>query len=164
MEDIFPHTVPIAGDGFGNFWILDLVPGETEWGPVLFACHDAPVIVHQADSLKQFIAQLREFTVSAPQSAINLVHEDYQNNIWRNNPNTIPVSDARAGHDAGMREFAQSLEGDDWYLIDLRHAKIGDGFSWGRYGPRTVVKRHGSARLFAVQVRKSLWQRLFGKK
>jgi len=24
IENIFPHAVQLAGDGFGNFWILDV--------------------------------------------------------------------------------------------------------------------------------------------
>ena len=31
-----------------------------------------------------------------------------------------------------------------------RDAAPGDGFSWGRFGPRTEVRRHGHTRLFAM--------------
>jgi len=37
--DTFPLGLPIAGDGFGNFWILDLTPDELETAPVFFAWH-----------------------------------------------------------------------------------------------------------------------------
>ena len=40
--EIFPTGLPIAGDVFGNFWILDLPPDGVETAPVFFACHDAP--------------------------------------------------------------------------------------------------------------------------
>jgi hypothetical protein len=46
--DTFPLGLPIAGDGFGNFWILDLTPDELETAPVFFACHDPPVILYQS--------------------------------------------------------------------------------------------------------------------
>jgi len=31
-EDAFPYGHPIAGDGFGNFWVVDLLPSSTLWG------------------------------------------------------------------------------------------------------------------------------------
>jgi hypothetical protein len=32
----------------------------------------------------------------------------------------------------------------------LRGSSVGTGFSWGRYGQRTEVRRHGHERIFAV--------------
>jgi cell wall assembly regulator SMI1 len=43
FEQAFPYGLPIAADGYGNFWVLDLHPDTTKWGPIYFACHDAPV-------------------------------------------------------------------------------------------------------------------------
>ena len=37
LEDAFPHAYSIAHDGFGNFWILDLLPGGSAWGSVFYA-------------------------------------------------------------------------------------------------------------------------------
>ena len=65
--------------------------------------------------------------------------------------------------DEDLVAFAQSL-GNDFLICDLRNPRVGDGFSWGRYGPRTVLKRFGDKRIFAYQIRPSLWQRLFGKR
>jgi hypothetical protein len=41
---------------------------------------------------------------------------------------------------------------------------VGMGFSWGRYGPKTEVRRHGDERVFAYAppVKVSLWSRLTG--
>jgi hypothetical protein len=41
----------------------------------------------------------------------------------------------------------------------LRFPKLGDGFSWGRYGRRFVVKRFSKKRIFANQINKSSWQK-----
>jgi len=52
--------------------------------------------------------------------------------------------------------FARSLDA-SCEFVDLRRPKLGDGFSWGRYGP--VVKRYGEKRIFANQINKSRWQK-----
>jgi hypothetical protein len=48
-------------------------------------------------------------------------------------------------------------------MVDLRRPTLGSGFSWGRYGPRTVNRRHGEERLFAYQRRTSLIRRIFSR-
>ena len=44
LEEMLPHAYSIAHDGYGNFWVLDLLPGTTSWGPVFYACH-APAVL-----------------------------------------------------------------------------------------------------------------------
>jgi cell wall assembly regulator SMI1 len=39
--DTFPTGLPIAGDGFGNFWVLDLTPDDADTAPV---SHEACVV------------------------------------------------------------------------------------------------------------------------
>jgi hypothetical protein len=63
-------------------------------------------------------------------------------NIWKNNPSMITHEQALYSEDADINEFAKSLD-ENYLFIDLRNAQIGDGFSWGRYGPKTVNKRFG---------------------
>lgn len=90
------------------------------------------------------------------------IHEQYHQRIWRDNPGMKTCEQCLSSADPDLAAFARSL--DETYLfIDLRNAKIGDGFSWGRYGPRTVNRRFGEKRIFAYQVRKSFWQRLLRK-
>ena len=36
-DEIFPHGLPIAADGYGNFWVIDLLPSSADWGPIYFA-------------------------------------------------------------------------------------------------------------------------------
>ena len=48
-EEIFPHARSLAADGYGNFWIVDLTRESKSFGPIFYACHDAPVIVYQTD-------------------------------------------------------------------------------------------------------------------
>ena len=52
--------------------------------------------------------------------------------------------------DPDIRAFAAGLDA-GFEVIDLRDARIGMGFSWGRYGPNTEVKRFGSQPVFAYR-------------
>lgn len=163
MEEIFPHAVPIAHDGFGNYWIIDLTKESTNWGPIFFACHDAPVIVFQTDRLAHFISEVIRFGNQPWKSEIDDVHEKHHFRIWKENPGMLSYAQCIDSGDEDLVTFAKSL-GDDFLICDLRNPRAGDGFSWGRYGPQTVLKRFGGKRIFAYQVRPSLWQRLFKKK
>lgn len=64
QREIFPNGHPIAADGYGNFWVVDLLPDAAQWGPIYFACHDAPVVLFQSPSLEHFLVEL--FRLSQP--------------------------------------------------------------------------------------------------
>lgn len=159
FREIFPHGVPIAGDGFGNFWVVDLQPNSTGWAPIYYLSHDPPTIVYQTDSLAHFLAELfRMFPPHA--SEIDAVHEDRLADIWRTNPGVLSYEVCLKSTDPDLAAFARELN-DSYQIIDLRQPKIGDGFSWGRYGPKTVVKRFGYQPIFAYQ-KKNFLRRLLG--
>lgn len=145
--DTFPWGLPIAGDGFGNFWVVDLTPDAAETAPVFFACHDPPVILYQSGCIGDFLDEAFRMLVPPHASAVDDVHEDRLFNVWRENPGTLDHAAALAG-DEGLHAFATELD-DRFTFVDLRSPPIGMGFSWGRYGPRTDVRRHGRERLFA---------------
>jgi len=86
LEEIFPHAITLAGDGFGNFWVIDLTSESKTWGPVFYACHDAPVIVYQSDDLLTFVEEVIRFSNRPWKSTIDDVHERLSNRIWRENP------------------------------------------------------------------------------
>ena len=148
MADLFPWGLPIAHDGYGNFWVIDFTSQSTTWGPIFFCCHDAPVIVYQAHSLTGFLADLIEFGTDMENSILNKVHEDYHFKIWRENPNILTYQECINSTDLALSQFAASLN-PGYFIIDLRNPKIGDGFSWGRFGPKTILKRFGAERIFA---------------
>lgn len=158
--EVFPYAIPIAHDGYGNFWIVDLTKESTSWGPIFFACHDAPVIVFQTHSLAHFVQEVLRFGNPPYESEINDVHEKYQLHIWRKNPGMLSHEQCINSDDSDLHNFAQTLS-DDFLICDLRNPQVGDGFSWGRYGAQTVIKRYGHKRLFAYQIQPSFWQRLF---
>jgi hypothetical protein len=157
LEQVFPHARSIAGDGCGNFWVIDLTSDSQSWGPVFYACHDAPVIVYQTDSLAHFIEEALRGGNSPWESEIADVNAALTSRIWRENPGVLSFEQCADSSDADLKEFAGSLDL-TYEFVDLRAPKLGDGFSWGRYGSRSVVKRFGEKRIFANQ-RKSRWQR-----
>jgi cell wall assembly regulator SMI1 len=161
QKEVFPYGLPIAADGYGNFWVVDLLPESKAWGPIYFACHDPPVILYQSPSLAHFLTQLFKLNVPPYESLINDVHEDRLFEVWRKNPGVMSHGECLGSLDHDLRAFAEQLA-PSFQVIDLRNAQIGFGFSWGRYGPYTVVRRRGRLPIFAYQIRKSFWKRLLG--
>jgi len=147
---LMPHGLPIAHDGYGNFWAVDLQPGNANWGPIYFSCHDAPVMLLQAATIQQFVSEVFKMYLPPHKSLIDDVHEDRLFDVWRKNPGVIPHATALVSPDAEIRSFAAGLDS-CFALIDLRNVPIGMGFSWGRYGPKTEVKRFGSKPIFAYK-------------
>ena len=162
FEMAFPHGLPLAADGFGNFWVIDLHPNSTRWGPIYFVCHDAPVILYQSDSLEEFLIELFRMFEPPHESLIDDVHEDRPARVWRTNPGVLSYEQCLRSEDPILSAFARELD-DSFQVIDLRSAKPGDGFSWGRYGPNTQVKRFRTHAVFAYQKRAGIFARLFGR-
>jgi hypothetical protein len=158
----FPKGHPIATDGAGNFWVVDLLPDSAEWGPIYYVCHDPPVILYQSATLRDFLVELFKTSVPPHKSLVEDVHEDQLFKVWQTNPGVLSYEQASVSSDAEIRAFAGSL-GPSFQIVDMRQAPVGFGFSWGRYGPQTVVRRHGTSRLFAYEQRKkTLLGRFFG--
>jgi hypothetical protein len=149
-EAIFPHGIPFASDGYGNSWVIDLSPGSKEFGPIWYACHDPPIILYQSPGLSDFLTELFKKGKPPHTSLIDEVHADSIRRVWRTNPDVQYHRDCLNSSDAVLREFAESLDSTHEF-IDLRSAEAGHGFAWGRYGPGTVVKRHGHYPVFAYQ-------------
>lgn len=160
--EIFPHGFPIAGDVYGNSWVVDLSPNSTTCGPIYYACHDAPVILFQSPSLEHFLVELFKSCLPPHRSLVVDVHEDSLFEVWNQNPGVVNQEACLKSNDPVLSAFARELDA-SFQIIDLREAKIGSGFSWGRYGPRTVIRRYGMAPIFAYQRRKGLLSRLFGR-
>jgi len=149
LEDVFPAAHSIAHDGYGNYWVLDLRPETVTWGPVYYACHDPPVIVYQASSVEEFLLQTVQLWESGARSAVDAVHEDAVSVIWKHNPGLIRQVEAARSPDPALRGFASELA-PEFMIADLRAAKIGHGFSWGRFGPTTKWRHHSSLPIWAV--------------
>ena len=82
--------------------------------------------------------------------------------MWKTNPGVLSYEQCLRSVDPILSGFAHELD-DSFQIIDLRGAKPGDGFSWGRYGPNTRIKRFRTHAVFAYQKPKSIISRLLGR-
>jgi len=163
MEDVFPCAYPLGHDGFGNYWVLDLLPDRDECGPVFFACHDPPVIAFQSAGPSEFVREVVALGQPGLRSPVDVVHDDSTSAIWASNSGLVDQETALAASDSVLSEFASGFP-QEAVFADLREAKVGDGFPWGRYGPRTEWTRAGTHRLWATvpPPRRGLLARIFG--
>ncbi len=156
--------VPLCGDSFGNFWVVE-VQKNGDWGPVFFANHDPPVLVVQAKDMTTFIDQVLSLGRQDRTSAVDEVHDAASTRIWRDEPWGKRAADLHGSPDATVRQFIEQLNADD-LVFDLREQVIGSGFAWGRNGPEANMKRCGDELVFALVTppkRPSLFKRMFGK-
>jgi hypothetical protein len=163
VAELLPAGHPVAADGFGNFWMLDLTPDTVDTAPVFFACHDAPVLIYQAASLAEFVDLALRALEPGRDTTIDDVHEDRLFQVGRRAPHSMSWQSAMSSDDHALREFAASLD-EAWTVVDLRRREVGMGVPWGAHGPRTRLARHGWERIFGyappARDRRSIWSRM----
>jgi len=162
LEEVFPHALPIAHDGFGNCWIVD-VTGEG-WGGVYYVCHDPPVVVFQLPDVEAFLVEVGRFREPGRRNEIDQVHDEHASDLWRRAGAGIPRAEAFASNDPEMRAFAASLP-EGAALVDLRSARTGQGFAWSRGGSHPRWVRKGARPLWARlpdEPKRGLLARLLG--
>lgn len=135
-SELMPAGHPVAADGAGNFWLLDLTPDTVDTAPVFYLGHDPAVLVYVAPDLATFLEQAVDGQLPAYAAG----------HVWSSRPRAMSYEQAMTA-DAALREFAGSLGG-GWTFVDLRQREVGDGVAWGRYGPRTRLARHGWERIW----------------
>lgn len=84
------------------------------------------------------------------ESLVDDVHDDRLCNVWKTNPGVRSHAAALESLDEELKAFARSLD-PSFEIVDLKERRIGSGFSWGRYGPETIVRRYGKVPMFAYQ-------------
>jgi cell wall assembly regulator SMI1 len=164
LEEMLPSPYSIAHDGFGNYWVLDLLPNTSTWGPVLYACHDPAVLAYQAATVEEFVQDIVAMWRFDRRSPVDIVREEVVHRIWRDNPGLSAPAVVRESADPVLRAFADSLPATA-LVVDMRKPERGQGFSWGRFGPQTVIRRAGLERIWAVappERKPGLFTRLFG--
>lgn len=140
MTNLIPNAVRVAGDGYGNYWILD-VDKDGNWGSVFYVCTDPAVIVKQSENLGEFLQHLHEYGMDMRKSSIDIVHEIVVNDIWNREDGLITRDEAKYSNDEELAAFAAQLPY-NYYIGDLRNKPIGSGFAWGKFGPnvRSVIR------------------------
>lgn len=164
FEELFPNSVQLAGDGFGNFWILD-VDKNGSWGSVFYVCHHPAVIVKHSDNLTQFIEHVNDFGKNTNKSNLDIIHEKVVMDIWRKGNGFIGLENARQSNDTTLKDFALSLP-DNFLIADLRHKQIQNGFAWGKFGPNIgKAKRHETELIWGIEkpIKKGFLSKLFGR-
>lgn len=150
MTNLIPNPVRVAGDGYGNYWILD-VDKDGNWGSVFYVCTDPAVIVKQSENLAEFLQHLHEYGMDMRKSSIDIVHEIVVNDIWNREDGLITRDEAKYSNDEELAAFAAQLPY-NYYIGDLRNKPIGSGFAWGKFGPnvRSVI-RHREGYLWGIE-------------
>lgn len=120
-------------------------------------------MLYQAGSLAEFLEDLFKLSTPPHESPIDDVHEERLFQVWRRSPGVPSQEDCVSGADPQRAAFAKEL-GAGWSIVDLREPKTRFGFSWGRYGPKTELRRHGLQPIFAYRRPPSVVGKLFGKK
>jgi hypothetical protein len=164
FENVFPYSVQLAGDGFGNFWILD-IDNNGNWGHVYYVCHDPAVVVKQSEDLAEFIKHVDEFGKQGSQSHLDTIHEKTVMDIWSNNNGFVDGEQAKNSSDTTLKQFAAQLPG-NFIVADMRNKPNGAGFAWGRFGPNIDnALRHETELLWGFEKakKKDLLSKLFGK-
>ena len=163
FEELFPCSVQLAGDGFGNYWILD-VDRNGDWGGVFYVCHDPAVIVKHSDNLVQFLEHIDDFGKNGSNSNLDIIHEKTVMDIWRKDNGFMELENVRQSDDVILKNFASSLP-DNFVVADLRNKPIKSGFAWGMFGPDiSKAKRHETELIWGIEktVKKGLFSKLFG--
>lgn len=167
LEEIMPCSVSIATDGFGNSWNIDITKAASNevWGPVYFVCHDPPVLVYQCSGLEAFLVEVVRELEYPGESQLSLMLKQFAMEVWSKNPGLLPQAEALMSNDGILNGFAQELD-DSYVICDMRSAKLGDGFSWGRFGADAVLKRFYDLPVYAYKRnfanKRSWWKRLLG--
>lgn len=147
LDALFGNVLTLAGDGAGNFWILELDPQHATLGPVWFVCHDAPVLVYQSPDLASFVEDYLRFKSAPHDGPVADVVRGAVRRVAGQRVE-VPAASLVDSDDPLLRTFARSLDG-EWYVRDLRAARCGDGMPLGRYGPSTPLARAGREFVFA---------------
>lgn len=151
--EFFPNSVQLAGDGFGNFWILD-VDKNGNWGSVYFVCHDPAVIVKHSDNLVQFIEQIDFHGKNVNESNLDIIYEIHEKivmDIWEEENGFIELENAKKSDDNSLKNFALSLQ-DNFVIADLRNKPIKSGFAWGKFGFNIEnAKRHETELIWGIE-------------
>ena len=152
FSQLIPFCLTLAGDGAGNFWLVD-IGRNGEWGVVYFVCHDPALIVKQANNLTEFLEQLHNELLSPAASLISEISDQKLMEIYEDEAFLFSYEEAMQSGEAELQSFAKEYN-EEWVFGDLRNAKIGDGFRLIANYADTI--RHSNELLWAMKKHKSV--------
>lgn len=160
FEELFPNSIQLAGDGFGNFWILD-IDSKGNWNSVYYVCHDPAVIVKHSENLAEFIKHVDEFGQKGNQSNLDIIHEKTVMEIWNEKVGIMEKNEKDYNFENGQIQLPEIF-----LVADLTNKPIRTGFPWGKSGPKTKIVRPTDEPIWIVEkrVKQSFLSRLFGRK
>ena len=161
FEEYFPKSVELAGDGFGNFWILD-VNDNGEWKEVYYVCHDPPAIVKHSNNLGDFIKDIDLFGRLGRESNLDIIHEKIVGDIWNEK---ISIMEQNENDYEFPQEITNQLP-EIFMVADLTNKPIRTGFNWAKYGVNSKVIRFQDKPIWIMEkkVKQGFLSRLFNRK
>lgn len=158
FEGMFPNSIQLAGDGFGNFWILD-IDSKGNWNSVYYVCHDPAVLVKHSGNLSEFIKHVDEFGQKGSQSNLDIIHEKTVMDIWSKKVGIMEKNEKDYDFENGHVELPEMF-----LVADLTDKPITTGFPWGKSGPNTKIIRPNDEPIWIVEkrVKQGFLSRLFG--
>ncbi|GAB2457795.1 hypothetical protein GCM10011375_06720 [Hymenobacter qilianensis] len=168
LEELFPNSIQLAGDGFGNFWILDI--NQTgQWGSVFYVCHDPAVIIRQSTDLCEFLRHIQEFGKLGADSWLDQVHGQISSSIWlerKTSKGMTRAQVAKVSSDAVVRQFSSTVPA-DYLIADLRVDSPILGFAWDTISAdgTSKVRKHTTEPIWAFEpaLKRSWLSRWFKK-
>lgn len=160
FEELFPNSIQLTGDGFGNFWVLD-IDSNGNWNSVYYVCHDPAVIVKHSENLAEFIKHVDEFGLKGNQSNLDIIHEKIVMEIWSEKVGIMEKNEKDYDFEKGQIELPEMF-----LVADLTNKPIKTGFPWGKSGPNTKIIRLTNEPIWIVEkrVKQSFLSKLFGGK
>lgn len=146
FEELFPNSIPLAGDGFGNFWVLD-IDLNGHWKEVYYVCHDPAVVVKHSEDLTDFIEHIDDFGKNKGESHLDIIHQSIVMDIWDSKPSLIEC-------DKNVHQFSNINENElpELFTInDLTHKSIKAGFIWGKDWSNLKIIRDGDNAVWVVE-------------
>ncbi|WNJ17120.1 SMI1/KNR4 family protein [Pontibacter sp. G13] len=158
FEEVFPNSIQLAGDGFGNYWILD-IDSKGNWNEVFYVCHDPAVIVKHSNDLTQFIEHVDEFGRMGGASNLDTIHEKIVFDIWNEKVGIMERNERDY-------DFESTIELPESFLIaDLTSEPIKKGFAWGKFGTNSKIIRPTDQPIWVVEkkIKQGFLARLFNR-
>lgn len=149
-DQIFPRGLVLMDDGNGNFWIMD-VDSAGNPGKIFYWCHDPSVIMLQANSLKEFLVQIKEHIEKGKDSFFHRLNYEFTLNQWKSNERLLSRKQSRKLNDVEVSRFFERLP-DKYVVADLREASPGDGVSLKGLDPDNhTARRYDHLHLWGIR-------------